>query len=573
MPIEDVQYLLENSVQDSSMVFIDSSKRNRSFFATPSEYVVDFDEPLKSVFGMDVLDATIPGTMYNVDTHNNRVTIMTLDRSSSLIIRDAGRELQDDIDLLEDAEQAAIASEMYALGFNVDLVSWMGNPDNHEVLVLSNDVFRANLPSLQNTGAAAEVPVDGKYHAVLVRNVVAGVPMYKPQGSAAMSVPGAFEFRNQTFAVLSAAEPDNDELVRWITTSKTPFALIPSNTYWEASSFAGVSKDTKLYDIVYYRALRVTEAQHALYLAEVKELIVLKISIMDAVFEPGNYTLSTLLLQLQEKLSKTGRIDATSTSSSTVDKQGIVRFTSSGDTRFLFCISASTAGDLLGFDLYAEMNENALRKRRYNAIIFGNDSRPLFMSVVRKYEGIVRQVLDAPGIVNLLGVRYITLRCQEIEQHIGSVGKYGKQSTGIGVFKLASANEVAQLRFDFVSLIRKPFHPIGRLTRMSLRFEMTDGNLYDFKGINHQLLVTLKYYIPAAKQEHIRSILNPDYDPDFMSYMSRQQREAARALDDVGYPDESDDEDDGEHFNDDSKRRVLLEMYKNDFLSRNTDEA
>jgi hypothetical protein len=568
MTIEDVQYLLEHSTQDSSMVFIDSSKRNRSFFATPSEYVVDFDEPMKAVFGMDVLDATIPGTMYNVDTHNNRLTIMMLDSSKSSIIRDAGRGLSDHVDVQEDAEQAAISCEMYALGFNVDLVNWLDDSNSHEVLVLTNNIFKANLPALQNTGAAAEVPVNGKYHAVLVRHVISGIPLYKPQGSGAMHVPGAFVFRNQVFAVLSATEADNAELVRWITTDNTPFALIPSKIGWMASSFAGVSKDTQLFDIVYYRALRVTAAQHTSYLSAVEDSIVMKISIKDAVFEPGNYTVSTMLLQLQEKLREVGGIDASSTSSSTVDKQGIVRFLCARNTRFLFCISASTAGDLLGFDLYADTTENALRKRRYNAIIFGDDSRPLFMSVAREIDGSVHQVLDAPGLMNLLGVRYITLRCQEIEQHIGSIGKYSKQSTGIGVFKLASANEVAQLRFDFVSLIRKPFHPIGRLTRMSLRFEMTDGTLYDFKGINHQLLVTIKYYIPAAKPEHIRSVLNPDYDPDFMSYISRQQREAARALDDVGYPDESDDEDDGEHFDDDSKRRVLLEMYKNEFLSR-----
>jgi hypothetical protein len=95
--------------------------------------------------------------------------------------------------------------------------------------------------------------------------------------------------------------------------------------------------------------------------------------------------------------------------------------------------------------------------------------------------------------------------------------------------------------------------------RLTLRFEMSDGVLYDFKGVNNQLLLSIKYYAPTQGTDHamgargsigaalpaIVSTLNPDYDPDFMRYMSRQTGFAPR-LDDQGYDpyDEDDEEDD-----------------------------
>jgi hypothetical protein len=182
----------------------------------------------------------------------------------------------------------------------------------------------------------------------------------------------------------------------------------------------------------------------------------------------------------------------------------------------------------------------------------------MYASVLKDPAG--PQTLDAPGLINLMGVRYITLRCPEIEDHICSTGKYGAYSTGIGVFKLLNSNQVVQLRFDFVNLVRKPFHPIGRLSRLTLRFELSDGTLYDFKGIDNQLLLTIKYYSPSPRRPGdpaapggpadgvVVSTLNPDYDPDFVRYVARRDAFAAH-LDDPGA--ERDDDEDYEEEDED----------------------
>ena len=195
----------------------------------------------------------------------------------------------------------------------------------------------------------------------------------------------------------------------------------------------------------------------------------------------------------------------------------------------------------------------------------GGDSVCMYASVLDTSG----QKLVSPGIINLTGVRYVTLRCKEIEEHVETQGKYGPFSTGIGVFKLQSSNNVVQVRADYVNLVRKAFHPIGRLLRMTLRFELSDGKLYDFKGVNNQILLSVKYYAPVAPEnEHFKSVLNPDYNYDFHRFMMQQSAYAPR-LDDQGYDpyDEDDEEDEDEDEEEDevpepTMRRFELETQR-----------
>ena len=76
MSIEDVNYLYKNSIKDNAIVFIDSKKRNKSIYKTPSEYSITFDNPFKYVYRVEILDATIPRTMYQIDSYNNKLKIV-----------------------------------------------------------------------------------------------------------------------------------------------------------------------------------------------------------------------------------------------------------------------------------------------------------------------------------------------------------------------------------------------------------------------------------------------------------------------------------------------------------------
>ena len=76
MPIEDVDYLLKNSITDTFFFFVDSSKRDKSVFPTPSSYVVTFAEPYTNVYGVEIVTSTMPSTMYNNNNNNRRLVTL-----------------------------------------------------------------------------------------------------------------------------------------------------------------------------------------------------------------------------------------------------------------------------------------------------------------------------------------------------------------------------------------------------------------------------------------------------------------------------------------------------------------
>jgi hypothetical protein len=147
------------------------------------------------------------------------------------------------------------------------------------------------------------------------------------------------------------------------------------------------------------------------------------------------------------------------------------------------------------------------------------NNRKIFMSLSNN---VTRQGIMSPGVINLESARYLILRCPEIESHLlGSYVNF-KYAPGIGLFKLMDSNSMMNLRFDFVNITRKPFHPIGKLPKLSLAFEMYNGNLYDFKGVDHVLLISIKYYAPRNILSIPRSKLNPYYLPNILEYQMKQ---------------------------------------------------
>jgi len=142
---------------------------------------------------------------------------------------------------------------------------------------------------------------------------------------------------------------------------------------------------------------------------------------------------------------------------------------------------------------------------------------------VSSQESLGNMVLSSPGLVVLEATKYVILRCPEIEAHV--LGRYSgiKQTPGIAMLKLADANSLTNLRLDFTNIIRKNFHPIGKISRLTFYLYNNNGELYDFKGIDHNFLISIKYYAPRndCKFSGI-SKLNPNYDPDILRYEMNQ---------------------------------------------------
>ena len=67
---------------------------------------------------------------------------------------------------------------------------------------------------------------------------------------------------------------------------------------------------------------------------------------------------------------------------------------------------------------------------------------------------------------------------------------------------------------------------------MTFRFETDEGELYDFKGVNHNLIIALYYYEPKRINTVMPSILNPDYNPNFHEYQYKQEEQETESDDD-----------------------------------------
>ena len=137
----------------------------------------------------------------------------------------------------------------------------------------------------------------------------------------------------------------------------------------------------------------------------------------------------------------------------------------------------------------------------------------------------------SPGILSLVGERFIILRCPEIEQFVSGSVAFGNNSPGIALFKMGVVG-YSDSRFDFASIRYKEFHPIGKLNRLTFRYERMNGKLYDFKGVNHHLLVVVRHFAAKQTEQFTHSSLNPNYQANFLQYMKNAEEKETSDIDD-----------------------------------------
>jgi hypothetical protein len=72
-----VSEVLENGREESFLFVVDSARRDRAAYPSPSNYKVPFNSPFKNFVGLELLDATIPRTQYLVPRGSNRLDYTT----------------------------------------------------------------------------------------------------------------------------------------------------------------------------------------------------------------------------------------------------------------------------------------------------------------------------------------------------------------------------------------------------------------------------------------------------------------------------------------------------------------
>jgi hypothetical protein len=131
-------------------------------------------------------------------------------------------------------------------------------------------------------------------------------------------------------------------------------------------------------------------------------------------------------------------------------------------------------------------------------------------------------LIEAPGPVNLTGgARYVLVRCPEVETHMHRQRASEPWHAGLGMVTLG-VKGYGEQRMDFVSFPPRTFHPVGRLGSLTIRLEKQGGLLYDTRGVDHTLLLVIKYYsaLHRGAGGFDTRQLNPAYQPDTQRYLA-----------------------------------------------------
>lgn len=202
----------------------------------------------------------------------------------------------------------------------------------------------------------------------------------------------------------------------------------------------------------------------------------------------------------------------------------------------------STLAENLGFDLYPPAIPSAINEDRYISKPYTTTDSVLAKMFYSRTNATYnfdvssenKYIITSPGIVYFIGNKYIIMRCPEIEEHLYRSLSYSKNTLGLAKFRVDSVG-INSEKLTITKIPVREFHPIGKLSRMTLRFETNKGALYDFKGLNHNIIFAIFYYEPTQKNIPKNSILNPEYKMNYLDYLYKQEEIEG----------DSDDDDDG----------------------------
>ena len=513
MSIEDIDYLYEHSENDMFILYADSQLRDRSVFPHPNNYTLTFDQPFKNVYGIEVLDGSIPSVMYNIESDGNCVMGWTYNLNPAST--GGGYTAQS---LL--TELANFTEFDLLLNSTTIVTQLAGGAKSYEtgiVFLTSFDLMDAYMATLANTNnptpSIDNYAQTGTSYWVYQRGVVPSAVIFNQADLLTFDFPTyEFTYGGATYQIIN--DPDNATYQELITIVETYFPIVQQNT-------------DGTYDLIYYKLTEVPKS----FIVTLRNnqntvMYLMDMSFFYVTYTAGNYSVTDFLTEARNGAFGATPITVSSVLSQQPDIIPKMNFTSG--SAFVLNMDNSTSRTSMGFDEYADVNETVAYTR-----FFYKSKMSLFGAVYDS--GLQQWSVTAPGVIYLLGTRYVFLRCPEIESHMHGSRAFGDFAPGIGMFKMYAVNDIAHQRFDFVSFAKKPFHPIGKLSRLTFTFERNDGSMYDFKGANHLMLICIKFLVPSQKRVRMKEHpAAPNYNYDFHSYNAHHIQDKER----------SDDEDD-----------------------------
>ena len=657
MSIEDINYLKNNSIKQNYTFLIDSTDRDRDKFPNPNKYVVEFTVPFKNVIGMEIIDASIPRTMYNIDIENNLIYYYLGTNEEDNVIKNGVTEkiacnlikyncsYIDSYTLLENSGYIELSNNINIYNIYANYVNTYGN----ETLIGGNEIgitysFKVKAEAIYNydyskdntycifsfgyyhlwnqtntnyTAMTVNVlkKIEGELYDIQFiigdgsiegdKNIIANVDLseevhicwtilenkwniYISNNSLSLNIVQQFTVKKTIKNVFYIKKYIGRSLSAPITLNKTGNNY---KGYWNDGAKMYI-KDFKIYN----RELKTNEIALCRNNTIIKGLTIWYklydndndtknygeneyinyIDIFNKIsIDTGDYTLKTFLLNYEEKEDSEIGFKKHSEPAELTNLIDIY-----SRLPFILDMERSTIYENLGFDLYNSINPLYINDRYQYKSIYNTDRRmyKMFHSIINtKLTKVIdniefdKNIITSPGIVYLIGNKYIVLKCPEIEEHLFGSLSYSKYSLGLAKFRVDNVG-INSERLAITKLPIREFHPIGKLSRISLRFETNKGLLYDFKGVNHNIVFAIYYYEPKQNKFPEGSILNPEYKMNYIDYQYYQEEI------------EGDSDDENEEYSrdniDDYKKReidysnegIKLTQFNKNFVNNNNDD-
>lgn len=525
MTFEDVDFLKNNSTEESYIFYSDSRNRNKNLYPNSEKYRIDFTSPFQNVFAFDVLDASIPRTQYAVDTHNNSLVVgfgLTYQQNAEKLVTVEPKDYTLAY-LLEALNEAFLSN-----GINIRVVPYSEPAElTNRIVFRSNNTFYINLleSTMNEVLGFDQMPTESSYkeytvtkndsthtiHSILfeanpgfasggVQSNNIQFDTFEAYSSRLLSVDDSLEIEfTDTITLMQDIfiSPENDGIYEDLTSICIYLAEpLPLNVTKPEISVTLIL-DNQTVDNSYEKMAFHHNAETVSY-----DFDKILVTIPDADTKrlvPGNYI---LLLRFKSTKSDGGASQTLKFNVSPINGGLFQKNTTGGSaTQDIF------SDDTTLIDGYSLVEDFSL--------IEG-----MLMITIEAREHYVYTLIPK-GITNLTGDQYCVLRCPEIEQHMHRNKGFESFTMGIAKFNLRTLG-YDNTRFDFASIPMRKFHPIGKLPSITLEFYGPTGTLYNFRGVNHSITFVLRYYIPTI-QTFNKYILNPDYNPDFFKYIQQQE--------------------------------------------------
>jgi hypothetical protein len=620
MSIEDINYLRNNSIKQHYTFIIDSVDRDRYKYPNPNKYIIEFNVPFKNVIGLEIIDSSIPRTMYNIDYENNLIYYYIGKKNNDYNIINGIKDIENETNLLincnfsEDGYAIIENNKYIELNNNINLYNIYKSGgiggDNIGITFSFKIKVSSNISNIINVNEKYYILNMGYYHLHLIddldnptigRYLYSGILVYIKTNIVTPSLYDIYFVigydSNDDINIKKIIQGVNLEIenhICWTISENNDWRIYistKSELYTKVNNYKSINNVfyteknigrecnntfndlTKISELTYKYGwnnnikLHIKDFKIYNKVLTEDDIEMCKNNTMNMKNLPVWYKLDSNIIDIDHKINKLN-----SGSSIFINYEDIfVKFTiEEGDytfksfltkydkidtyeigfkkhtdpaevsnlldiysmNPFIIDMKKSTISENLGFDLYANAvpqhnnvryinkpinnTQENMMKMFYSISITNNEKKVSNVGVYDNY------IVTSPGIVYFIGNKYILLRCPEIEEHLFGSLSYSKYSLGLAKFRVDNVG-INTERLVITKLPVREFHPIGKLSRLTLIFETSKGTLYDFKGVNHNITFAVYYFEPTQNKFPEGSILNPEYKMNYMEYKYYQE--------------------------------------------------